>query len=859
MKKHLILLLILISGIAKSQPFVYIPDPTFRQALNNEVPGCIVGDSLNTSDPGLTGLTNLDIAGLGIWDITGITYLPSLFSLNCPYNQISYLPPLPPSLQGLYMGHNLLSYFPLAQLTNITSLKIDYNPIGSIALIPPSLVDLDVTGCNISSIPALPSILYALKCGNNNLTLLPTLPAGLQYLDCSNNHITSLPALPNGLNALVASGNGLFCIPNLPTYPGFTSDIGYSICVPQGTPDSWFPQTSIPITSGGIEMATCFGIGTKVYFGGGSPSYNGSLFWEFNTATNSWTQKANVPVQARLQPVGFSIGNKGYFGMGQGTSPVVNSDLWEYNPATNIWTQKASYPGTGYMGLASFVIGDLAFVGCGIGLNYTFPTTFYKYDPRTNNWTAIATFPGLGRRDAACFAIGNIGYVCAGDGANSLLATSYAYNVSTNSWSSIAPTPSNLNEAATFAINGKGYIASGQYNTWNGTPQNYLRQYDPVLNTWTSKANMLTLGRQRATGCAVKGKGYVGSGVISLSGGGTTQTNDWWEYTPTCYTPSTQIFTTGNTGACTGDSILLFTHPGNFYQWKRNGTTISGASSDSYYAKLSGTYTCVISNACSSLTTQPITITINSQPTASITPGSATTFCAGGSVSLNAAGGTGYTYQWKKYGNTIAGATSASYVTSSAGNYKVVVTNAGGCSKSSNAINVTVNPLPTATITAGGPTTFCNGDSVKLTANSGAGLQYQWKKYSNNISGATGINYTAKQVGKYKCIVTNSNGCSKASNAITVSIPCRMGSSEIPFETAITFPNPSGGDFQIMAPEIDLITCSLKIYDVNGREIYGFSMERENETIHIHGLNTGMYFVKIIDKEKSIIHKIIIQ
>lgn len=117
MKNLLLLLLIFISGIAKSQPFVYIPDPIFRQALNIEVPGCIVGDSLNTSDPGLTGLTNLDIAGLGIWDITGITYLPALFSLNCSYNQISYLPPLPASLQGLYMGHNLLSYFPLAQLT----------------------------------------------------------------------------------------------------------------------------------------------------------------------------------------------------------------------------------------------------------------------------------------------------------------------------------------------------------------------------------------------------------------------------------------------------------------------------------------------------------------------------------------------------------------------------------------------------------------------------------------------------------------------------------------------------------------------------------------------------------------------
>ncbi|MBL0072249.1 MAG: hypothetical protein IPP34_10795, partial [Bacteroidetes bacterium] len=62
----------------------------------------------------------------------------------------------------------------------------------------------------------------------------------------------------------------------------------------------------------------------------------------------------------------------------------------------------------------------------------------------------------------------------------------------------------------------------------------------------------------------------------------------------------------------------------------------------------------------------------------------------------------------KKYGNVVSGATSASLPASKAGN-QVVVTNSGGCSKSSTILSVTVNPLPTATITAAGPTTFCAG------------------------------------------------------------------------------------------------------------------------------------------------------
>ena len=155
-------------------------------------------------------------------------------------------------------------------------------------------------------------------------------------------------------------------------------------------------------------------------------------------------------------------------------------------------------------------------------------------------------------------------------------------------------------------------------------------------------------------------------------------------------------------------------------------------------------------------------------PTATITSVGNTTFCAGGSVTLNANTGTGLTYLWKKYGNPIAGATSSSYVATGAGVYKVVVTNAAGCSATSSSVIVTVNPLPAATATASGSTAICPGSSVSLNANTGAGLNYQWRKYSNDISGATGATYAATGAGTYKVRVTNANGCSKNSNSIVV-------------------------------------------------------------------------------------------
>jgi len=181
--------------------------------------------------------------------------------------------------------------------------------------------------------------------------------------------------------------------------------------------------------------------------------------------------------------------------------------------------------------------------------------------------------------------------------------------------------------------------------------------------------------------------------------------------------------------------------------------------------------------------------------TATITAGGPTTFCTGGSVVLNANTGSGFTYQWQKDGINISGATSASYTAAVAGNYVVVVSNSCG-SAASSAIAVVVNPLPTATITAGGPTTFCSGGSVTLTANSGTGLTYQWKNNGNNISGATNISFVATSAASYTVVVTNSNSCSNTSSAVVVTI------STIP--TATTTPSGSatycsGGSVTLLA------------------------------------------------------------
>ncbi|MCC7504825.1 MAG: T9SS type A sorting domain-containing protein, partial [Saprospiraceae bacterium] len=70
--------------------------------------------------------------------------------------------------------------------------------------------------------------------------------------------------------------------------------------------------------------------------------------------------------------------------------------------------------------------------------------------------------------------------------------------------------------------------------------------------------------------------------------------------------------------------------------------------------------------------------------------------------------------------------------------------------------------ITTPTITADGPTTFCQGSSVKLTASPAS--SYLWS------NGATTPSITVSTPGNYTVMVTNAGGCSAASSATTVTV-----------------------------------------------------------------------------------------
>jgi len=210
------------------------------------------------------------------------------------------------------------------------------------------------------------------------------------------------------------------------------------------------------------------------------------------------------------------------------------------------------------------------------------------------------------------------------------------------------------------------------------------------------------------------------------------------------------------------------------YQWKKDGTAISGATNATYTigsvaAGDAGSYTVVVTNAAGSITSAAAVLTVNVPPTITAQP-AAQSACPGKSVlfSVTATGTPPFSYQWKKDGTTIAGATTAIYTipavtNADEGTYTVVVTNGcGSVTSTPAALSLGAAPTITSEPTA---QTVCAGQPVEFTvaATGTPPLTYQWLKDGGEIGGATAATYTisaaaSTDAGAYSATVANSCG-----------------------------------------------------------------------------------------------------
>ena len=227
---------------------------------------------------------------------------------------------------------------------------------------------------------------------------------------------------------------------------------------------------------------------------------------------------------------------------------------------------------------------------------------------------------------------------------------------------------------------------------------------------------------------------------------------------------------------CEGQSVVLSVGAQGTaltYQWRRNGQNIPGATQATYQfmATLSdaGIYDVVVSNACGSVTSDTVRVTVKERPRITQQPPASLTVCVGQSVTLRVtATGTGLRYQWRRNGTPIPGATQSSYTIAAvqpadSGIYDVVVS--GECEPPAYSTQTELRVTgPPQIVEHPQSQSVRVGQSVTFRVQAqGQNLQYQWRKNGLAIAGATQPQYTiaAAQLadaGLYDCLVWNECG-----------------------------------------------------------------------------------------------------
>lgn len=197
---------------------------------------------------------------------------------------------------------------------------------------------------------------------------------------------------------------------------------------------------------------------------------------------------------------------------------------------------------------------------------------------------------------------------------------------------------------------------------------------------------------------------------------------------------------------CAGSSSTLTASGANTYSWSTGqtttGITVSPGTTTVYTVTGTNTVT-----GCSSTNTIQLTVVPN--PTLTV---NSPTICLGSVASLTVSGANSYTWST---GSTFSLTSVSPTVTTS---YSVIG-RASGCISTQTSV-VTVNPLPSGTLTPNGSISLCGSQTITLNAISDTdpNATYSW---AYNGSGAgTGHNINVSSAGQYVVTITNTiTGC----------------------------------------------------------------------------------------------------
>ncbi len=395
-------------------------------------------------------------------------------------------------------------------------------------------------------------------------------------------------------------------------------------------------------------------------------------------------------------------------------------------------------------------------------------------------------------------------------------ATSYSWDQGVNN--GVAFTPTSSNSYTVTGTDANGCVNTDQVNvTVNTNPTvtiggniQYCQGQQAVLDAGAgySNYNWSTGGSSQTINAT------IADNPISIS---VTDANGCNGTDQITITEVTSITSSSSIDICQGQSALIH----------GNNETTSGMYAQTYPSVL----------GCDS--TSQVTLTVYNLP--NIEGGNNVNVCAGDSIVLSASGGQNYTWDNGVSNNVY-------FTPTSSGTYMVTGQDANGCVNTDSVV-VTVNPLPTVTLTAFDDDTLCVESGMILLPNgspsggsySGTGVNGNQMDPSIAGAGSHDVTYT----------YTDGNNCSEEDVATIVFEIC-AGVEGMIFQDASIFPNPSH-DFMNVSFKTNR-HVKIEVFGTSGKLVHSETTTSNLIRLDVSTWPSASYTIRIQDLDTKEYH-----
>jgi PKD repeat protein len=592
----------------------------------------------------------------------------------------------------------------------------------------------------------------------NPIPTAPTISAGGSTTFCSGGSVVLTASSTTGNLWSTGATTQSITVSTAGTYTVSKTTAGCTSSLSSGTSVTVNPIPSTPtITAGGsttfcsggsVVLASSSSTGNLWSNGATSQSISVSATGTYTVAvTNSGCSSASssgttVTVNSIPSTPTITAGGSTSFCTGGSvvlTSSSSTGNLWSTGASTQSITVSAA--GTYTVGVTQSGCSSATSAGTSVTIN------------------SIPATPTISAGGSTTFCAGGSVVLTSSSASGNLWstgATTQSITVSTSGTYSVAVTQTGCSSASSAGTAVTVNPAPSAPTITAGSSTSFCAGGSVVLTSSSSTGNLWSTG---ATTQSIT-VSTAGTYTVSATTGGCSSIASSGSVINVNPVPAIAIGTISNPitcGTATGSIQVTGTGAGTL-NWSGTGTgTASGSLPISISNISAGSYSISFTSAAGCLS-NPISQGLN-DPTPPATPSivasGPTTFCSGGSVTLTSSALAGNT--WSN------SSTTTSINATASGSYSVTYTNAAGCSATSVPMIVIVNDNPaTPNVSAGGLTTFCEGNSVVLTSSSTTG-----NTWTNN---QTTPSITVLTSGNYGVTYTDFNGCSSSSTLTSVTV-----------------------------------------------------------------------------------------